>query len=332
MRSENLFRETFDQIRAPEALAERVMAAAKEQGTGRRSAGKIGRAVLVAAVLVCVLAVGAAAGGGIAAFVQGDGTGVVEAIYSGGSYASGDGIVEYTDWGSLDGFIPAWDRGSVDPELAQQLAAFLYTLEENTVTRGGFTYTIHAVLYDAGTGAAVVYWSVENPDGLGDYAVDRNGKFCTLESSGMYAVCMGRTYLDEENSTDTKLYLSSYGLDWGEELWCEFGCRTEGERDSQRIIIPADDRGGMACITLDETAVISPVALKLMGWHGDDVDEVTITFRDGSEYVLVSEALFVDNATYAGTQADSTTYTFNRIIDVGQIACVTVNGTVYSAG
>ena len=304
---------------------------------------RITRTLLIAAVLICALTLSAVASDALYRRFSGDPASVITGFFGeNGEYTSSSAIVEYDEWGKLAVNLPAWSRESVDMEAAERLVApYLFTLAENTVTKGGFTYTIHAILYDSNTKTAMIRWSVENPDGLGDYGIGLNGEFFTKEGSDIYAVCGGKTYLDTANSTDTKLYLSSFEVDWasnyGDELWCEFGRwydwdkgKMEAWYDTQRIPIPRSDRGGMKALQFDDGDItLSPVAVRIDGVHVDSLRECLICFRDGSEYTVLSEEAFTQNTTYGLGDENYAAYTFNRIVDVDNVSAIIVNGEIF---
>lgn len=333
------FKNTFDQVHASDGLLTEVLEMTTKTEHKTHAPKRITRTLLIAAVLICALTLTAVAADALAKKFSGDTISVMEAFFGeNGEYASGGNIVEYDEWGKLAINLPAWSREPVDMEAAERLVApYLYTLEENTVTKGGFTYTIHAILYDSNTKTYMVRWSVENPDGLGDYGIGRNGEFYTKEGSDMYAVCGGRDYLDTANSTDTKLYLSSFGVDCFDELWCEFGRwydwdkgKMEAWTDTQRMTIPRSDRGGMQALRFDGGSItLSPVALRVDGVHVDSLKECTICFRDGSEYIVFSDEAFTQNTTYGLGDTDYVAYTFNRIVDVENVSAIIINGETF---
>ena len=328
------FQDTFDQVQAPEALLTEVLDMTTQQK--KHTPKHITRTVLIAAVLICALTITAFAAEALTRKLTGDTLSIADSFFgSSGDYANGGGIVEYDDDGKLALNIPAWSREPLDMEAAERLIApYLYTLEENTVTVDGFTYTIHAILYDSSTETAMIRWSVENPNGLGKYGIGRNGEFSIQEGSDMFAVAGGRDYIDTAHSTDTKLYISSYAVDWQEDLTCEFGRCYDWDKgtekawfDTVKLLIPRDDRGGMPTVT-GENVTVSPVAIRFDNARVDDLQECAILFKDGSEYTLFSDEQFVMNTTYAlgDTEDNTATYTFNRIVDVEQVTAVRLNG------
>ena len=213
------------------------------------------------------------------------------------------------------------------------VAPYLYTLEENVFVKGGFTYTVNAVLFDSNTGATVVYWSVENPEGLGDYKVAPNGEIYLLETSAMRWVVGGGNYLDSANSTETKLSICSYDVSWQDEITAQFGACLDSESgkhagsfDIQEVVIPRSDMGGMVSLELDGGITLSPIAVSIEG-DALGLGEFSIVCADGSEYTVFSEESFVDNTTYGlMDERGGATYVFNRIVDVESVSGVMVNG------
>lgn len=328
------FQDTFDHVQASEALLTEVLDMTTQQK--KHTPKHLTRTVLIAAVLICALTVSVAAADILTRKLTGDTVSIVDSFFgNSGDYANGGGIVEYNDEGKLALNLPAWSREPLDLEAAERLVApYLYTLTENTVTVDGFTYTIHAILYDSSTETAMFRWSVENSDGLGQYGIGKNGEFCVQEGSDIFAVVGGRDYIDTAHSTDTKLYISSYAVDWQEELTCEFGRWYDWDKgtkkawfDTAELQIPRDDRGGMPTVT-GENVTVSPVAIRFDHAQVDDHQECAILYKDGSEYILFSDEQFIMNTTYAlgDTEDNTTTYTFNRIVDVEQVRAVRLNG------
>jgi len=328
------FKNTFDQVQAPEALLTEVLNMTTHQKPHRPK--HITRTLLIAAVLICALTITAFAAEVLTRKLTGDTLSIVDSFFgSSGDYANGGGIVEYDDEGKLALNIPAWSREPLDMEAAERLIApYLYTLEENTVTVDGFTYTIHAILYGSSTETAMIRWSVENPDGLGKYGIGRNGEFSIQEGSDMFAVAGGRDYIDTVHSTDTKLYISSYAVDWNDDLTCEFGRWYDWGKgtekawfDTVKLLIPRDNCGGMPTVT-GKNVTVSPVAVRFDKTQVDDLRECSIVYTDGSSYTLFSDDRFVMNTTYGlgDTENNTATYTFNRIVDVEQVSAIIVNG------
>lgn len=338
MFDEKRFKETFDQVHASDALLTEVLEMKTKSEQKQHRPKHLTRTLLIAALLICTLTLTVAAAEALTKKFSDDSKPVIDAFFGeNGEYANGGSIVEYDEYGKLAINLPAWSREAVDMEVAERLVApYLYTLTENTVTKGGFTYTIQAILYDSNTGAYVVRWSVENPNGLGEYGVGLNGEFYTTEESEIYAVCGGRQYLDTENSTDTKLYISSFGVDWvqdyNDELWCEFGrWESEDQIDTREFIIPRSDQGGMEALKFNDNITLSPVAILFDGVKDSVVlNECIITYKDGGEYVVFSESAFVDNTTYGLNGSKGyVTYTFNRIVDVENVSGIIVNGEIF---
>lgn len=330
------FQDTFDQVQAPDALLTEVLNMTTQKQHTHRIPKVLTRTVLIAAVLICALTITAFAAEVLTRKLTGDTVSVIDSFFgSSGDYANSGAIVEYDDEGKLAVNIPAWSREPLDMEAAERLIApYLYTIEENTVTVDGFTYTVHAILYDGSTDTAMIRWSVENPDGLGKYGIGRNGEFSVQEGSDSFAVVGGRDYIDTVHSTDTKLYISSYAVDCQDELYCEFGRRydwekgTEGARyDTVKLLIPRDDRGGMPTVS-GKNVTVSPVAVRFDGTHVDDLTECVIVYADGSSYTVFSDEQFVQNTTYGlgDDRGKYATYTFNRIVDVEKVTAIIVNG------
>lgn len=336
MLDEKLFRETFDQVQASPRLLQEVLDMKKT--TKKASVLPKGAArVVLTAALICLLttSVAAAAVTATAALFRGDVSSLMEAVFgNGGDYSSSDGVKEYDEDGKLMTLVPAWERVPVDQEVAQRLVApYLYTLEENVLTKDGFTFTIEAIVYDSNTESSVMRWSVENPEGLGDYLVNEQGELCMMESSKLFWISGGRDYLDTDLSTDTKLVVTTYDIHWEDEFWVEFGVsRGERKPDTETIILPRKDFGGMEALHFDGGVTVSPIAIRFAERDSVELSQCSLRFADGSVYEVFDDQAFVDNTTSGLNDSEEhcVTYTFNRVVDVEQVTELLVNGMAYS--
>lgn len=336
MLSEKSIKDTFDQVHSSEQLLKEVLDMTTRGKRKGHSGARAGRAAMLAAALVAALSVTAVAASHVIDEAT-NGQSTIAALFgNGGEYAEGPAIVEYDESGRLATNLPAWSKEAVDAAVADELVApHLYSLEENTFVVGGFTYTVDAVLYDSSTNATMIYWSVENPNGLGDYGVGPNGEVFLLETSAMRWVVGGKSYVDTANSSDNLLRVCSYDVELREDIEIQLGACLDPENgkhaksyDVQKVLIPRHDLGGMPNLTLEDGTTISPVAIRLEGVGETNLDSLVISYDDGSEYVVLSSNPSVDNTAYGIVDDQGRmTYVFNRIVDINAIEAVHVKPT-----
>lgn len=312
---------------------------------GRR---RLGRIALIAAVLVMVLGVSA---GAYMGFVHHDDpAGVLHSFFEQESYASGDAVVEY-ETVEVDGELyeklrtnmPAWERMPLDEAVAEKyIYPYVYGVD-SSISWGGYTLTVDAVVYDAGIGSGLLYYTVENPNGVEGYEVWVNGEVNWPVTSPYYAALShaDRTYIDEAQTTDTKLYVCSYFVtveDWGElQLWLGNGAeKNRGERVEMTIMLPEE---ALENLSFDGgKVVLSPIGMSIdkeaLGLErASDIDHITIRFTDGSEYIVEQddEEAYISNSAYALGSSDGSfsRILFNSVIDLGNVAEVQVENHVF---
>ena len=88
--------------------------------------------------------------------------------------------------------------------------------------------------------------------------------------------------------------------------------------------------------------VVSPIGIRIysaeMGYEsGNDIKSIVLNFDSGEKYVVLDESNVLwegtDNTTYGlldgVSDVPSVTYTFNRLVDIGALESVTINGCDY---
>lgn len=147
-------------------------------------------------------------------------------------------------------------------------------------------------------------------------------------------------------STEEEMMDFCYGVLWTRRLNELYVC-------PETITVYPDQESAMKNITLADGAVtISPISMLLdvtdldflhssvsgENWvSADNAKSLTIRYSDGTEYTVFSEG--VNNTIFAlnepkskeDTQYALGTYMFNRIIDVGKVASVVINGVELTA-
>ncbi len=316
----------------------------------RRHGGKLARMAVVAAVLVMLLGITAGAYVGFAQ--HDDPAGVLHSFFEQESYAKGDAIVEYETievdgevYEKLKTNMPAWERMPLDEAVAEKyIYPYVYGVGE-TMAWEDYTLTVEAMVYDAPMGCGLLYYTIENPNGVEGYGVQPNGEVWWPVTSPYYAALShpDQTYIDEGQTTDTKLYICSHFItveDWGElKLWLGDGAeKNRGERVAMTIMLPDD---GLENLSFDGgNVVVSPIGMSVdveaLGLdHMDDIDHITLHFADGSEYIVEqddSEA-YISNMAYALGNEDGSfsRILFNSVVDIDKLSEVEIEGQVFKA-
>ena len=333
MFDKKIYKETFSSLHASENVLVEVMNMTRKT---RKHAKLSGTIALAAAVAVLCGVVTAAAAVGFLRYENP--ASMIHALF-GENVTSGNGIVEYDEDGRLMTNLPAWERVPVDESLAQELIApYIFAVGESAVC-GNYTLNVEALLYDAATQAGMIYYTVENSNGVSGYEVFPDGELWWPAEAPVFTRVQssGRAYLDTAMSSETKLYICAYFINTRAEKNVCVGIGSGEDRSKVNDIsleLPGDV--GIAGVELASGAIrLSPVSIQMdlasLGVDSDSIDSITLYYTDGSEYVVENEADFVSNHTYAVSdrEVSTLTFTFNRIVDTDSIASVEINGVMY---
>lgn len=319
-------------------------------GVRPRRKNRLAKVALVAAVLALVLGVSAGAYMGLSH--HSDPAGVLGEFFASESYSKGAQIVEFEKleiegevYEKLKTNMPAWERLPMDEVVAEKyIYPHVYGLEES-VSWGGYTLDFEAVLYDSATGCGLLYYTVENPEGVGGYKIGVNGEIDWPADSPYYvSLTHGeRTFIDETRTTDTKLYVCSYFIvieDWGEMLIRLGNGENRGGRDRAEMCLRLPDEKLVALSFDGGNVVLTPIGMRVDKKALDlrlknDIDHITIRFADGSEYIVEQddEHDYISNRAYALENADGSVSRtiFNSIVDVENVVEVEIEGQVFKA-
>lgn len=299
------------------------------------------RPLVLAAALALALSVSALAAAGV---LQGHWN--LEAAFGTGLGSNPNGVVEEDQDGRLITNLPAWERVEVDASLADELLTPYLTATDEVVSYDGYTLGLEANLYDPATGCGLAYYTLENPDGVTGYQVLADGELW-FDAQTVFARTdqAGHTYLDTDRSTDTKLYILEYyiaaqplktlTLELGAfvpDTWTGKGVYGEVQTalpvplvSADLPLRQADQQGNTPAVTL------SPIGLTLSS--DQPIDQVTdrsylaLEYADGSRYVILDDANFLDNSAYGLYPNDNTlTLSFNRLVDTRQVVKVILDG------
>lgn len=319
-----------------------------ENASRGRCRVKLARIALIAAVFVMALGISAGAYMGLG--YHDDPAGVLHGFFEQDSYSKGEHIVEYETI-EVDGEVyeklrtnmPAWERMPLDKAVAEKyIYPYVYGVGEG-VRYKDYTLTVEAIVYDAGIGSGLLYYTIENPNGVEGYSLQPNGEVWWPTDSPYYAALSHpeKTYIDEAQTTDTKLYVCSYFItveEWGDfELRIGNGAeRSRDDNEALTIMLPDE---GLESLSFDGgNVVLSPIGMSIdkaaLGLEfGNDIDHITIRFTDGREYIVEQDddAAYISNSAYALGSSDGSfsRKLFNSVIDLGSVAEVQIEEHIF---
>lgn len=342
---------TESDVVSADRIKEIAMNKINETTNTKRSRSRLGRIALIAAVLAMVLGISAGAYVGLVQYD--DPVGVLEGFFNQESYAQGEHIVEYETievdgevYEKLKTNMPAWERMPLDEAVAEKyIYPHVYGVGES-VQYKDYTLTVEAIVYDAGIGSGLLYYTIENPNGVAGYSLQPNGEVWWPTDSPYYTALSHpeRTYIDEAQTTDTKLYVCSYFItveEWGDfEVWIGNGAeRSHGEYHGLTIMLPAE---GLESISFEGgNVVLSPIGMSVdkvaLGLElASDIDHIMLRFTDGSEYIVEQddEEAFISNMAYALDNSDGSfsRCLFNSVVDIDNVVEVQIEDHVFKVG
>lgn len=311
-----------------------------------RPLAKLSRIALIAAALAMVLAIGAGAYMGYTHYENP--AEMLKSFFAENKYSSGERVVEYETI-ELDGEVyeklktnmPAWERMPLDEDAAEKyIYPYVYGVGES-ISWEDYTLTVEAVVYDGNIGSGLLYYTVENPNGVAGYNLQPNGEVWWPTSAPWYVGFLypEHTYIDEAQTTDTKIFLCSYFVkvdEWG-DFELRLGNGDRSERCEMTIKLPGS---GLASLSLDEgNVVVSPIGMSVdkavLGLDRyRDIDHITIRFADGSEYIVEwdDKEEFISNSAYSVTDSvtDFCRILFNSIVDIDAVTEIQIEDMVFT--
>ncbi len=347
----------FENVRLSDKRREMILSAALNEGAARRRGRGTVRTVCAAALAGAVLTCTAlAAGTG----------GFFDALFGGRGQADrGSSHVEYRQGSDI---LPGENFEDVDHDAAERLLGDYVTKIDGTAAAGDYTLTVGQLLMDENGVGAFVY-TVENEGGLPEIAVQRDVLPAGRYSAEEFVLSLrdenglppsGVDLLDLDGLTEKTLRGVYYFTDLRNSGTFYAGLVTvTGEGESLRKVRPEETVAvraesivpalGLSCGEL--SASLSPMSLVLNPpepgntefWHVDgerDTCETTIRYLDGTSYTVVSWGLGGDRQNTVDMYLDGNSgreyYIFNRLVDVENVASVTVtvndSAYVFTAG
>lgn len=176
----------------------------------KRSAKRIIRNLLIAAVLVSMLGITAYAAAGYLLFENPEE--MLNSIFGDKTGYDHKDLTHWTD-PEKPGEVydnPAYDRVPVDEEVIQSEAAPLVTPVGQSISWEGYTLTVDANMYDKVTKCGVLTYTIENPDGLPHYEVANNGEIYFPDGEILHVNQYGYSYVIKDQTTENKLTATYY--------------------------------------------------------------------------------------------------------------------------
>lgn len=342
------YKETFSQVQASEeTLSEVLNMTHKNKHNGARAA----RLVLVAAVLTAMLATTVFAYVGFTQYENP--MEMLKTFFGAEEYTLDEGGYVRTEtyydleW---DVVLPTVEQVPVDENLAEENVSPYISEVGKSITDDGDTLTVEAHLYDSATNCGIIYITLENPNGVSGYNLQWNGEvwWPALQRVEVYN-CSGKSFIIEEETTDTELSIAYYYSD----IYSDENCIRAGFGGGDEFLyLPLDDGGGMDAIVLAAGDIlVSPIGIKidagsmeflrkvdtdgtLLAPMVDNIKTLIIRYKDGTEYVIHvnTEEQLTENYKYC-IQTDEVykrTYSFNRLIDIDEVEAVIINGVEYT--
>lgn len=352
MFDEKKYQETFAQVQASDETLLEVLNMTRKKHPGVR----LTRVLVIAAVISAMMATTVFAYVG---FTQYENPMVMLKTFFGDDSQpiNAGAIVDETYYGyTYTRVEPTIEWVPMDEQIAESDVAPYVSDVGQSITYEDYTLTIEAHLYDSATDCGVIYYALENPNGVSGYKLQYNDEVWWPDGEKTVILnCAGNSYLIEEETTATKLSIAYYycgvyndadALEVRFTQWIAEGEYDAAELESQVLYLPLEDGGGMKRATTVEGDIsVSPIAIRLDISRMDflrqiepydkslseplesNIDMISLQFKDGSEYVIQNEELHIDNTMYALVTEDGyvVSYSFNRLIDVDNVASVLIN-------
>ena len=329
MFDEKMIKETYSALHASEDTLSEVL-----KVKNQRKRLHPYRVVLIAAVIALALGVTAVAQ---SAFMKKDDPeNMLAAVYSETETPAQQGRVEFDQNGQMI-VCPGWDRAAFDPELADKYVTPYVGACGESMSWQDYTITVEGYLFDSVTRSGILYYRIENPNGVGGYYLQENGEFSWAEESEIACgvVEAGRAYIDRERSTASVVHLSAFYVLTEEENQVEITLWDEKKQQGS-LVVDLFDGGGMAwAADKDGIVTVSPIGAVIdLDYFGEEYianapQQLTLHYLDGSSYTVYDEDALLYNRMYALQSNSTLTVSFDRIVDVEALSTVEIDGMVF---
>lgn len=319
----------------------------KENNMNRKSISKGARILLIAAVLAMALGITA---GAYVAFTHYERPGEMIDNFAGGeANASAEGYEKYETI-NIDGeeriqlseLRLGFEKMSSDEALLESLVYPYVAALDGRFTWDDYTVTMEACIYDKDTLGGILYYTVENPNGV-DWSYREGGGVVLDGDAYLGLELAAKSFVDSERSTDTKLYVCEHFIivpEWFELDYLDpalsiiRGVEREGISfepyiaELEKIELPHTELDG-------GNVTVSPYGMAFSktgigSEKGVNHQYIALRFNDGSEYVVYDRANLFANEVCGLSNGDWETHLFNSVIDIGAVTEVQIDKAVFS--
>lgn len=343
MFDEKKYQETFAQVQASDETLLEVLNMTRKKHPGVR----LTRVLVIAAVISAMLATTAFAYVG---FTQYENPMVMlKTFFGSDEYKLEEGtIYTYQDeYYYYEYQTPTVENVPLDEDIAASEVAPYISDVGKSITSGDNTMTVEAHLYDSATDCGIIYYSIENPNGVTGYDLQHDGEVWWPGGElVLIDQVSGKNYIIAEETTDTKLSIAHYyaSVYPGAE-YVELNFYFDMEAGS--LVLPLNDGGGMEYIkSKNNEILLSSIAIRvnaddmeflreydtdgtLLPPMVDNIESLIIHYQDGTAYIVEinTDANRTKNYTYAVQDMECETrgYTFNRVVDISKVKAVIIN-------
>ena len=253
--------------------------------------------------------------------------------------------------------LPAMEWTGVSDEEAAELIGDAAQHVGASVANGDLTVSIDDAVFDE-NGLCVATITVACPDGVAGwneagYGVVYPGPDAQVMGIDLYGAQAAnsdveanrwdsRLVIDRERSTATELHLVQYGVPFDRTLadstvvWRVRWGDGDGQNESEVFTEPFSPSERLTAVTLvnddGRTAWVSPLGLVFDGPIGEGkepswvIHDIELGMREGDPLVIRRGNEVRNVLTEAITHDGGMECLFNRLVDVGQVASVTING------
>lgn len=362
-------------IELPREIEDRLSQACAQAREGRRPIEKRRRPMRAVRTALAAAVVGAALCAGAGAVYMVNHSGALQAFFGNESYPSTEYTEYYDEFGNFYITSMNNERVPVDDEQAEALVG-AYLSDEGYVWQvGEYTMTIESYLLDENTGTAKVSYSLYRPGGVQGLIYDDSTGFLSADGSGIgipqfrvtvndskslldgeFCPMHGDERVDLTRSTADTLYimapLAMTGWKAADGLQVQIHDLSRIDYTSMAPIpdtlVDTLDLPGLESLpaitflnpeTGKPAAILSAIGILVDNGYlepGDFVRDITITYANGSIYLVRDNANNVQNYDYAYSSSGSscnqggTRFVFNRLVDPEQVASVTIDGQTYA--
>lgn len=313
-----------------------------------RAGGKYFRVILVAAIVAFLLATTAFAYTGFVVYENP--RAMLEAFF--GKISAPHGV-DCLCSACVPVLTPTFERVPLDKEAAQSyILEHLVTVGKSVVNeRSSHRLTVDGYIYDSVNSCGVVQYTLERYGEIltpYSYTLQYDGEITGIPSRINHP---SKKYLIADQSTDTCLKIVAYYVvPYGASPMLKLGFEGMIYKDSDiaaetYVTIPLEGKD-LPYLSLATGAItLSPIGIHISASLPDlqradtnyveiMISQLAIRYDDGTQYLIEYDDPdnMTENFSYALKDIEEypgITYVFNRVVDIGKVEAVVVNGTAY---